>query len=76
MDEIETNILSVVLHHSLNTNKTKQASTMPVSTQSPDRNRPLDDDKVTGVSRMTAERHVVVESWPGALKLESSSFQR
>lgn len=23
---------------------------MPVSTQSPDRNRPLDDDKVTGVS--------------------------
>lgn len=25
---------------------------MPVSTQSPDRQRPLDDDKVTGVSTL------------------------
>lgn len=25
---------------------------MPVSTQSPDRQRPLDDDKVTGVSAL------------------------
>lgn len=35
-------------------------SNMPVPTHSPDRNRPLDDDKVTGVS-IKAENGI---SWP------------